>query len=351
MNTRELIDYYANLLILQYIGKPRAYATIQTLVRPVIMPQVSVQTITFAEIPDAGSFVLSYGEGSTQPINWDDPTSVIQSKIRSLAALTYDGGDADTTGVQVLNGGAADTTIFSQEIDGGDAFGFSLGPVTVTGSIASGILTVTFFGIDPPADVLTLVSTTLTSSGDPVTPVITEVDLTLPLAVQDAFNLIMGTNIAQGVQLDVLGKYVGVTRTANGFTESITLNDADFIQLIRMGIIRNNNQSSLSVIQEFLHHFFPDEVLVFDHKTMRMSYLISSAIGSQDLVQLFVTEGLLPRPMAVLLYPIIYAPVINAFFSFRTYDLPAYNASPFNDYSDYQTDWPWLSYADQVLAP
>lgn len=42
MTTQELIDYYANLLILQYIGQPRAYATIQALVEPTIMDQLPI---------------------------------------------------------------------------------------------------------------------------------------------------------------------------------------------------------------------------------------------------------------------------------------------------------------------
>lgn len=40
MTDQELIDYYADLLILQYRGKPKAYATIQALVKNVIMGQL-----------------------------------------------------------------------------------------------------------------------------------------------------------------------------------------------------------------------------------------------------------------------------------------------------------------------
>jgi hypothetical protein len=39
---QELIDYYADLLILQYKQKPKAYATIQTIVKNVIMNQLPV---------------------------------------------------------------------------------------------------------------------------------------------------------------------------------------------------------------------------------------------------------------------------------------------------------------------
>lgn len=43
MTTQQLIDYYASLLILQYVGKPKAYATVQTMVSGVIMDQLPTQ--------------------------------------------------------------------------------------------------------------------------------------------------------------------------------------------------------------------------------------------------------------------------------------------------------------------
>ena len=208
MTTQELIDYYADLLILQYLGKPKAYATIQTLVTPVVMDQ-------------------------------------------------------------------------------------------------------------------------------------------LPVDVMNAFDL-TGSNVAEGVQLDVLGKYVGASRDGYDFSGPVTLDDADFLSLIQIAITSNSAGSSLATIQEFLHQFFPDQILVFDYQNMQMSYLISSAVGSQTLVQFFVKGGWLPRPMAVAVALVIYGPVINTFFGFRTYLLPAVNSSPFNEYADYQMDRPWLSYSNAV---
>lgn len=184
-----------------------------------------------------------------------------------------------------------------------------------------------------------------------VTPVIMAEDLTnqLPLSVQNAFNLI-GSNTAVGVQLDVLGKYAGVTRTGNGFYGPITLNDSDFLVFIQLAIVTNSAGSSLATIQQLLFQYFPDEILVFDYADMHMSYLIDSSVGSQALAQLFVAEGLLPKPMGVALASTIYYPGIKSFFGFRTYRLPAHNASPFNTYTSYVTTWPWLSYAYAVGA-
>lgn len=183
-----------------------------------------------------------------------------------------------------------------------------------------------------------------------VTPVIMN---QLPLSVQNAFNLTSGVlgPVAEGVQLDVIGKYVGVTRSGFGFNGvAITLSDDDFLILIQMAIIQNNAGSSLATIQDLLHQFFPDQIFVFDHLDMKLSYLINSSLGSFDLIQLFVTEGLLPKPMAVALGAIIYAPVIDTFFGFGTYEQAAVNNSPFNTYEDYQTDYPWLTYEDAIIV-
>jgi len=42
MTTEQIQTYYANLLILQYIKKPKAYATIYAQVRPVLMDQIPI---------------------------------------------------------------------------------------------------------------------------------------------------------------------------------------------------------------------------------------------------------------------------------------------------------------------
>lgn len=350
-STADLVSYYANLLIRQYITQTKAVATVETVVAPIIMPQVSVQTITFPVAPTSGSFILSYGGSQTTPINWNDSAATIQAKLRLLPPEVIFGGTSSTSSFLIsFFGGNAGTTIFQQDIDGGDAFGWGLSSIVVTGSISSLLLTVTFIGIPPPAALLQLVSTSLMASGNLVTPVITETDLTLPLAVQAGYN-ITGPNPAVGKQLDVLGKYVGASRTSRGFTTQITLDDVDFLSLIQMAITINNSGSSLATIQQQLHQFFPNEILVFDYKDMTMSYLISEAVGSQELIQVFIEEGFLPRPMTVRIRVVIYAPTIDNFFGFRTYELPAFNASPFNSYTDYEMDRPWLSYADAIIPP
>jgi Protein of unknown function (DUF2612) len=219
----------------------------------------------------------------------------------------------------------------------------------------------------------------------------------LPVEVQNAFTVgdtvVNGTQYpgAVGVQLDVLGKYAGVTRYSTDLTGNpVTLSDQDFTKLIQIAIIQNNSGSSLYDIQKLLHMYFPNEIFVYDGADMQMSYLIASSVGNQTLVEVFITEGLLPKPMGVQLSTVVYIPTIDLF-GFQDYSsvAPDYSGStsysigqrvmvngivytsktngnmgnavsnttfwqiiiyPFNDYATYPTYQPykWLSYADGI---
>lgn len=306
--TLELIAYYVNLLIIQYASKPRAMKTIAAQAAPVLMPQVSVQTVTYQAVPGSGAFTLEWtdleGTEYTSPsIAWNDNAAAIQTKLRTLAPLAL---------------------------------------VTVTGSAAAGF-TVTFVGVDYVASLFVVASSTI-DTGDPV---IAETDQILLLAIQDAFN----PDTAEGVQLDVIGQYVGVVRTAQGSTGPITLgDDDDFRTLIRMAVVTNSAQSDLATIQELIFTFFTGQMRVYDYQNMRMSYLIQSSIGSLELVEMFIAQGLLPRPMAVQVASIIYAPDIDNFFGFVSYEVPANPLiTPFNTYEAYDEDAPWLLYENAVV--
>lgn len=168
----------------------------------------------------------------------------------------------------------------------------------------------------------------------------------LPEQVRDSFDL----DSAIGVQLDILAKYVGVVRSGRTFESYITLDDDDFRSLITIGIAKNYSQSSLYDIQELINTYFPQTLLVFDYQNMSMSYLFDSAIGSEQLAEMFVVNGLLPKPQGVQLSSLIYGSNINAFFGYRTYDFQPANNTGYNSYTDYQTDWPWLSYDNAIIV-
>jgi hypothetical protein len=162
----------------------------------------------------------------------------------------------------------------------------------------------------------------------------------LPTQVQDAY----GVDTAVGVQLDILGKYVGVTRTASGLGLSVTLNDTDFRTLIKFAIALNNNGSSMADIVDALDSFFPNSIYVFDHLTMRMTFILDSDLGSVDLINSILIQNLLPKPMGVR-KTVIYNPVI-VFFGMRTYYAATTNISPFNSYANSpQPTYTWLNYS------
>lgn len=167
----------------------------------------------------------------------------------------------------------------------------------------------------------------------------------LPIQVGQAFDL----ETAVGVQLDVVGKYAGVVRTGYDFTGPITLDDDDFRSLIKMAIVKNNAGSSLSDIQDLLNFFFPGTFLVFDYQNMQMDYFFSAEIGSVQLAEMFVRNGLLPKPMGVLVGALIYAPTINNFYGFRTFTYQSPNIRGFNSYADYSLEKPWLNYDDAIV--
>jgi len=174
------------------------------------------------------------------------------------------------------------------------------------------------------------------------TPVIMD---QLPAAVRDAFNL----ETAEGVQLDLLGSYAGVVRSGN-LTDgtAINLTDDDFRQLIKMAITTNSSGSSLYDIQVILNTFFAGQIFVFDLANMQMNYFLNSEVGSLELVQMFVLQNLLPKPMGVQLASLIFLDIADDLFGFRTYASAGVNISPMNEYAAYELDRHWLSYADTI---
>ena len=163
----------------------------------------------------------------------------------------------------------------------------------------------------------------------------------LPFAVMDAYDL----DSSSGYQLDIIGKYQNVSRTGYTFTSQITLNDVDFRTLIQLAIIKNNSGSSLYDIDELINKYFGNEMQVFDYGGMRMSFFINSNLASTNLAEMMITQGLLPKPMAVTLSSTIRYPVLDTFFGYSTYKGGVSPSnSPYNTYADYQLDRPWVSY-------
>lgn len=135
----------------------------------------------------------------------------------------------------------------------------------------------------------------------------------LPLAVAGAFNVAT----AQGQQLRFLAELIGCSDT--GFNLSgqfVTLSDSDFSLLIQAKGAYNRLRATTQAIQAFIHQYFSGIIRVSDDLNMGMTYTYLSALGSVPWVELFITQGFLPRPLGVNMGPII---VPGSYFGFRSY--------------------------------
>ena len=310
MTTQDIVDYYTNLLVIQYANKPKALATTQALAAVAILPTISVQQMDFSAVPELGTFKIEYLTNQSAAINYNDSISTVQSKMQAVSGLSE---------------------------------------ITVTGSLASQQLIVTLNGVYAPAPLLVISQNTLLTPTQPIEITVESIDMTLPLAVQNAYNL-LGDSPAVGVQLDVLGKYVGVTR--NGYSiagEPITLDDADFLTLINMGITINNGGSDLKTIVGFLNTYFPGLIYVFDNGQMHLTYYVNMFGINSNLLNLFITEGLLPAPNGVGT-TVIYIPFIDHVFRLVTYDNPVEqpNSVGLNNYDTFNTSTLFVSYSNVI---
>ncbi len=278
----------------------KAAGTIEALSKPTVMNQLpliaqnafnlipTIQTITFSSVPGSGHFAIQLAVTSTPSL-----------ALTTTASINYNDSN--------------------QSLENSVNAILPSGSVSVSGGLSTGVVTLTFNGVNP--NIVAIVSNT---TGDTVT---------------------VTTNIAYGSQLDTIGKYVGVSRFGDSSAGPVTLDDADFYQLIQLGIITNNFGSSLAQIQSLLFNFFQGHILVFDYTNMQMSYIVNSNYFSTPLIDCIISQGLLPRPMGVQLSSVIIVP--GNLFSFRTYIL-ASSGFPFNNYDTYVTTWPWVSYADAI---
>lgn len=144
---------------------------------------------------------------------------------------------------------------------------------------------------------------------------------------------------AEGAQLDIIGRIVGVPRNvygldlehiffnftraattpaSNGFARSAvppypdgilwvraktitasiyTLTDYEMLILIRLKILLNTSNSSFYDIINILYQFFPEDISVVDNQDMTLTYTINSAL--QNVAAAAVFLGFIPKPMGV----------------------------------------------------
>lgn len=169
----------------------------------------------------------------------------------------------------------------------------------------------------------------------------------LTYEVMNAYNI----DNAVGKQLDVIGRIVGVKREGYGFDSYITLNDEEFRVLIKLAIVKNNTDSSLYSIDNLLFDTFGQDIEVFDYANMRMSYVLNSNIISKRVAQLFISQGLLPKPMGVGIGSTVFTPNPDIFYGFQRVNNLTYQNTPFNRIGNIHPTNRWLRIYDLIQSP
>ena len=162
-------------------------------------------------------------------------------------------------------------------------------------------------------------------------------------------DLVNGFNLdtAVGKQLDTLGKYIGLNRQVKvniGSSDTNILTDEQYSILLKLKLVQNTNFSSTSQIRAALYELFPNDIRLFDPRTMVYEYQLSTLFN--DLVNVIVAEELLPLPMGVG-YTINVVPDLLAIYGYYGYD--GLNNNP-NGYSSYTDGFKgkYLSYGDRT---
>jgi hypothetical protein len=117
--------------------------------------------------------------------------------------------------------------------------------------------------------------------------------------VKNGYNLDSSLGaVAEGVQLDVLGKYIGLRR------EALSLNDTDYINYLKFKIIKNTSNASLKEIDDLLNDFFGTTIYI-DRDNLDMSIEYTFINLTPSFISVLISENLIPKPAAVQLIAIL----------------------------------------------
>ena len=207
----------------------------------------------------------------------------------------------------------------------------------------------------------------------------------LPLAVQNAFDI----KTAEGAQLDILGKYIGISRKVAveldrpyyrfalsesydpmaplvGFIDSADveinagsvwykttyatesfyeMTDYQYRTMLMLKIVLNNSDNTLKSIDETLFQFFGSDLVLWDNKDMTLSYAINPA--AQSTITLAYNLGLIPKPQGVGILGIWKN--YGALFAFADSSEENGNITGFSDSTVGFNDQHWLDSSDKIL--
>ena len=107
---------------------------------------------------------------------------------------------------------------------------------------------------------------------------------------------------AEGVQLDILGQILGVSRTVNfqPTTGSSTMTDEYYKLCLKARIALNTWDGTREKLEEALEQAFPESVfLVNDNQDMSMDIVYVTGSADQYLLELLQNGYLIPKPAGV----------------------------------------------------
>ena len=160
----------------------------------------------------------------------------------------------------------------------------------------------------------------------------------LILKIRDSFNM----DTSAGDALDILGKYVGVTRwyyDDNG--EQIRLTDEEYRMLIKLKAISNTSNASHYEIDQALYDFFGTKVRATSAGNMQMTIFIPA--NAERVIAAAIQKRALPTPLGVEANKIV---VQNAnFFGFVNYqNQHAVYKTGFREYNEPDKEGEILNY-------
>lgn len=162
--------------------------------------------------------------------------------------------------------------------------------------------------------------------------------LSLILAVRDVFNI----DTATGKNLDMLGKYLGVSRWYyDNVGTQIELTDEEFRMLIKFKAISNTSDASHYSIDQALYDFFGLSMRASSAGNMQMTFFITS--DAERVVEAAIQQRAIPTPLGVEANKIVVQD--KKFFGVVTYDNQyAFYKTGFLDYNDPDKDGEVLTY-------
>lgn len=105
-----------------------------------------------------------------------------------------------------------------------------------------------------------------------------------------------GIEDSVGVQLDVLGKYIGLDRQLSDGTTTTDMDDTDFRKYLKFKIVKNFSNHSLKSVDDMLMAYFTSTVKAEDNFNMSGTYII---YNDMTLAKVLKYENLYPKPMGV----------------------------------------------------